>query len=151
MKKELLFKIFVVLIFFSALFLFEKSKIITYEKFIHQLISEDEEVIEIKISNWSFMQERVFHTTIKDQKMIEKIISEPSIRLKKVKDDMQAANSLFKNNLYIKTKNQENVFSFSENYIHHGVTDYKVILNKDGANDLYEYIQNADLEWTEDE
>ncbi|WP_368654611.1 hypothetical protein AB4Y30_06165 [Ornithinibacillus sp. 4-3] len=163
----------VILILLLVSYFSHKLTFTTYKDLMEDFIDENAEVIEIKIASRSDIQQRSFSTVIESEELIEKILKEPSMQLKKTNEPLP----ILENSLFIEwkrgtgvdgtetTKENSNSIFFNQNYLDIGGNHYKifpglediinpfdavkVLFRGEDPRNLFDVVRYAELEWVE--
>lgn len=139
MRKRII-AIGIILILLLVSYFIHKATFTTYEDLMEEFIDEKAEIIEVKITSESDIQKRSFSTTIESEELIEKILQEPSMQLKKTNEPLP----ILENSLSIEwkrgtevdgtetTEENSNSIFFNQNYLDIGGNHYKVFPGLEG-------------------
>lgn len=149
MSKKLFLGIVMVFVLGIAFFLFNHSSSLSYKEFINEFLSEDENVIEITVETRSSIQNKEFIATVEDTKIIDRIMNEPGMKLKKTRNPDNLDFSIYVNTLSIKTDKGLYYFYFDETNLYIEQSEYTSNYHTNTGLTLFNVIQSEDLDWVE--
>lgn len=121
----------------------DQSRYTTYEEFLREHLDEDDEIISITLTSYSLLQKKTFTTKIEDPRVINKIIKEPAMELKRSFTSSELSRTTYPNELHIQGEKSSFTFQFSESAIYKE-KNYKINAAPDS---LFHIIQGENLEW----